>query len=50
MDEGLGFGSLNQLGDFWGKIKMKAYFLGEEEDHVWISWKENLGRGTLFSK
>ncbi len=50
MDEGLGFGSPNQLGDFWGKIKIKAYFLWEEEDHVWISQKENLGGGKLFSK
>ncbi len=33
----MGFGSPNQLGDFGGKIKIKTCFLGEEEDHVWIS-------------
>jgi hypothetical protein len=26
MDEGLSFGSSNQLGNFWGKNKMRAYF------------------------
>jgi hypothetical protein len=26
MDEGLNFGSSNQLGDFWGKIEIKLYF------------------------
>jgi hypothetical protein len=31
MDEGLGFGSSSQLGDFWGKIKIKTYFLGEKK-------------------
>jgi len=32
--EGLGFGSPNQLGDFWGKIKIRVHFLREEEDHM----------------
>jgi len=37
VDVGLGFGSPNQLKDFCEKIKIRAYFLKEEEDHMWIS-------------
>ncbi len=40
MDEGLGFGSPNQLGDFWKSIKIRAYFPREDEDHMWTSWGE----------
>jgi hypothetical protein len=31
MDEGLDFGSPNQLGDFWGRIQIKAYFRGRRK-------------------
>jgi hypothetical protein len=33
---------MNQLRDFWGRIKIRAYFLGEDVDHVWISEKGDL--------
>jgi hypothetical protein len=37
MDEGLGFGSPSQLKDFCERIIIRAYYLKEEEDHMWIS-------------
>jgi len=40
VDEGLGFGPPNQLGDFWKSIKIRAYFPTEDEDHMWTSWGE----------
>jgi hypothetical protein len=27
VDEGFNFDSFNQLGDFWGRIRRRAYFL-----------------------
>jgi hypothetical protein len=32
----------NQLVKFWGKIKIRVYFLREEVHHVWIFEKCNL--------
>ncbi len=49
MNEDFGFGSPNQLGNFSGRMKVKVYFLRKYVNHMWISSKENLGRGDHHS-